>query len=315
MNDTKAPLYRNISGNYYPSPPFSEHATFSVPTPVIRQYVHHTNTNAYYCRLPNLNDSQQQQQFPHCRTQATAPVDTVQLKYGCETYFGFIKDRQDAILIVEACVQGQLKCMPVYKYTNFNFRSGSIVVITQKSYGITSSIRWRDGRHWTTSKLNEGFLLYRETAPLQKGFSSPQFPIEKFPLFTAGSLKSNTKLIPDGMAKRTISLTGSDGNWYRDSHYNTRQQRKSILKTPTEIPEFAVFGKQMRFSGKEIMKVAALTEASQPSLQFQSSSGCSCGGIKRLESLLRCDVWDHDVWFKQPLHLSPINRTQNENIN
>ncbi|KAJ3114304.1 hypothetical protein HK100_001705 [Physocladia obscura] len=307
MNDTKASLCRSFPGIYYPSPPFSEPITFSVFTPSMQQYLHHTDTNTHHRELPT----------------------PAQPEHGCETYFGFIKDRHDAMLVVEACVQGRLKCIPVYKYTNFNFRSGSIVVISQKAYSITSSIRWRDGRHWTISRLNEGFLLYRETESLPKGFSSPRFPIEAFSYFAAGTLKPNTQLIPDGMAKRTISLTGSDGNWYRvisyfyasdvESHYKTMPQRQSFLKTPSEIPELAVFGREMRAedlsSFREIVTATTMAKVSRPPLQFKSTSGCSCGGIKRLGSVLQSDLRDREAWFEQPMHLTPINKTQREEIN
>ncbi|KAJ3098284.1 hypothetical protein HK100_005134 [Physocladia obscura] len=279
-----------------------------------------------------------------------------ELDYSFETFFGFIKDKNDAMLIVEACVHGRLKCIPPYKYSNLNFRSGSIVVITQKSYD-TSSIRWRDGGNWTTSKLNDGFLLYRETEPIPEGFSFPQFQIEAVPLFAAGSLKANTQLIPDGMAKRTISLTGSDGNRYRvisyfypidvESHYICAQiqQRQSFLKTPAEIPEFAVFGRQLsqstvwerENSNGSVGEVNATVthipistttteeELSQSIIPHQqneysrlhSNSACKCGAIQRLGNAMRYDLLDCDAWFRQPVYLARIRRipTQNEEDN
>ncbi|KAJ3132165.1 hypothetical protein HK100_005597 [Physocladia obscura] len=215
--------------------------------------------------------------------------------------------------------------------------------------------RDENGGNWTTSKLNEGFLLYRETEPLPEEFSSPQFPIETVPLFTAGSLKANTQLIPDGMAKRTISLTGSDGNRYRvisyfyptdvESHYDNNrnegqlQKRKSFLKTPTEIPEFAVFGRHIPQSQdhereysigedditvlpismttvvtKQVSKIVIPQQHNEP-IRLQSKSACLCGGIERLANALRYDLSDCETRFRYPVYLASIKIVEREEDN
>ncbi|ORY53887.1 hypothetical protein BCR33DRAFT_711224 [Rhizoclosmatium globosum] len=137
-----------------------------------------------------------------------------------ETFFGFIKDPLDATLLVEACVQGLLK--PVTTITGStcsNIRSGTTIVFLESSAD-NSRLRFRDGRSWTSSKLSNGFLLYRETesdkVPVDKRNLERR---EKSTLFSSSNVRNGTRLVVNGLAKRTISLTGSDGNRYRVINY------------------------------------------------------------------------------------------------
>ncbi|KAJ3098285.1 hypothetical protein HK100_005135, partial [Physocladia obscura] len=124
MNGTEAPLFRPFTHVYCPSPQLSEPMMSSALTQSMQQYPRYRDMNTHLSLFPELNDRQQQQQLLWYRIQTT-PAVRAQCEYGCETYFGFIKDRHDALLVVEACVQGRLRCIPVYQYTNYNFRSGS----------------------------------------------------------------------------------------------------------------------------------------------------------------------------------------------
>ncbi|KAJ3093823.1 hypothetical protein HK100_006400 [Physocladia obscura] len=348
---------RSVGNQYFPtpqpstiSPRFTE-STF-IESQISAQYFNKPQKQ-HYSNYPAYQHNQYQPPYYHYyhnhhqQQQHQLQNRILEPDYSFETYFGFVKDKYDAMLIIEACVHGRLKCIPPYKYANLNYRSGSIVVITQKSYD-TSSIRWRDGGNWTTSKLNDGFLLYRETESLPDGFSIPLFPIETVPLFAAGSLKANTQLIPGGMAKRTISLMGSDGNRYRvisyfypndvESHYTSEhtRQRQSFLKTPTEIPEFAVFRRHLPSTELErensngsvgegdttVSRILNVTTETKEELshivipqQQQCNSACSCGGIKKFVNVLRYDLWDREGWFKQPLYLARINRKLSDEAN
>ncbi|KAJ3114303.1 hypothetical protein HK100_001704 [Physocladia obscura] len=356
---------RSVENQYFPtpqpsiiSPLFAESAFTESQMPAQNAPYFNKPQQQHYSSHPAYQHHQYQpqyyhQQYHYHQQQLQLQHTVSEPDYSFETFFGFVKDKNDAMLIIEACVHGRLKCIPPYKYANLNFRSGSIVVITQKSYD-TSSIRWRDGGNWTTSKLNDGFLLYRETEPLPEGFLSPYFPIETVPLFTAGSLKANTQLIPGGMAKRTISLVGSDGNRYRvisyfyptdvENHYNSGQmhQGRSFLKTPTEIPELAVFTGHLQSAdpGSEnsdgsvskgdttVPQIVAKTteteevlhivipqqhnENTQGPIKLQANRTCSCGGIERIENVLRYDLWNCETWFNQPLYLARIKGKQNE---
>ncbi|KAJ3095344.1 hypothetical protein HK100_005852, partial [Physocladia obscura] len=68
--------------------------------------------------VPSISNSDQDQRHVSCRTKQPQQQD-----YSFETFFGFIKDKTDAIIIVEACVSGMLSCIPPNKFGNLCFRS------------------------------------------------------------------------------------------------------------------------------------------------------------------------------------------------
>ncbi|KAJ3281773.1 hypothetical protein HDU79_010509 [Rhizoclosmatium sp. JEL0117] len=175
-----------------------------------------------------------------------------------ETFFGFIKDPLDATLLVEACVQGLLK--PVTTITGStcsNIRSGTTIVFLESSAD-NSRLRFRDGRSWTSSKLSNGFLLYRET-------ESDKVPVDKrnlqrrdkSTLFSSSNVRNGTRLVVNGLAKRTISLTGSDGNRYRVINYffvaHVHHYYSAVLgykvsgplRTPSELPGYIEIKEQV----------------------------------------------------------------------
>ncbi|KAJ3376422.1 hypothetical protein HDU80_004068, partial [Chytriomyces hyalinus] len=77
-------------------------------------------------------------------------------KRSFETFYGFIKERNDAVALVEACVAGVLKPLKMVP-ADAKLRSGSVLVFAESS-GIT---RWRDGENWSPSRIHGSFLLYR----------------------------------------------------------------------------------------------------------------------------------------------------------
>ncbi|KAJ3073824.1 hypothetical protein HDU98_000566 [Podochytrium sp. JEL0797] len=165
----------------------------------------------------------------------------------------WIRDRADAILVVEATIRGQLQSVLPYMHSSCQIRSGSVVVFTQKS-SEAHSIRWRDGGNWTTSKLSESFLLYREAEPI----GSPYRGRETCSLYPAGTLRPGTQLVPDGMCKRTITLTGSDGLRYRVisyfrpidvEHHFFSTSTRGFLMTPSLLPEFETLRVALQLTG------------------------------------------------------------------
>ncbi|KAI8829354.1 gluconate transport inducer 1/Pac2 [Chytriomyces cf. hyalinus JEL632] len=77
-------------------------------------------------------------------------------KRSFETFYGFIKERSDAVALVEACVAGALKPLKMVP-ADAKLRSGSVLVFAESS-GMT---RWRDGENWSPSRIHGSFLLYR----------------------------------------------------------------------------------------------------------------------------------------------------------
>ncbi|KAJ3087785.1 hypothetical protein HK100_008236 [Physocladia obscura] len=266
---------------------------------------------------------------------------------GCcdiETFFGFIKNKEDAMLIVEACVNGQLQATPRCQHNKLKYRSGSVVVYSQ-NLSDKNSIRWRDGGSWSTSKLSEGFLLYREVEAF--GVSRR---MEKCALFKAGSVKPDCQLVPDGLAKRTICVTGSDGNRYRVISYfyplevegYFKQTKRVVLQRPSQLPEFrhlkvslnvSAAKAESNYSSKspdspeqisspifvpaEIPAVITTNSTTQEGIPQQRNSSltnliigteldqCSCGGLTPF-NMLFVNTFDRNWMNQQPVYLAPI---------
>ncbi|KAJ3064616.1 hypothetical protein HDU99_004412, partial [Rhizoclosmatium hyalinum] len=169
-----------------------------------------------------------------------------------ETFFGFIKEPMDALLIVEACIKGILVSIdkvPSESSEVFPIRSGSIVVFEE------SSKRWRDGRKWSPSRVHGPEVELTKRAPEPRK-SKPTHILDTRipglePTYSFKTLKQNTRLVPDGLTKRTITLKGSDGIRHRVISYYARDDvinmyaphvetsRNDGLKfrTPSETPQ------------------------------------------------------------------------------
>ena len=78
-----------------------------------------------------------------------------------ETYYGYIKDKSDAVLIIEACRRGYLPLVRerLNDFQRESIRCGSVYVFHETSSGIK---RWTDGLVWTPSRNLLGFIHYRE---------------------------------------------------------------------------------------------------------------------------------------------------------
>ncbi|KAI9330860.1 Gti1/Pac2 family-domain-containing protein [Obelidium mucronatum] len=235
-----------------------------------------------------------------------------------ETFYGFVQDKCDAYILVEACVQGLLD--PIINLplivSGLSIRSGSVIIFPERKDQVQQS-RWRDGGQWSASRISGAFLLYREIESIGKGISKHQRhgqeagsmfgtklrPNTRFPngltlnrpdtnertdseMFSTTSLRQNTRLINNGMAKRTISLTGSDGNRYRvisyfypsDVEHLYKKQdpiggrTPETLNTPSQMPEFEHLLHQFSKSGSRRRVLApqrpvATQEASSSQIQ------------------------------------------------
>ncbi|KAI8612070.1 Gti1/Pac2 family-domain-containing protein, partial [Chytriomyces sp. MP71] len=197
-----------------------------------------------------------------------------------ETFFGHIKTVQDAECVVEACLAGLLpiiRTVPVI-LSGLAVRSGTIIVFPE----ITSSTqltRWRDGGRWSASRICGHFLLYREIEKPAKGgvhqgqgsllpknpysrATSGSQRAERNTLFTTLSLRKNTTLVPNGLAKTTITITGSDGQKYRVINYFYPEEvehlypeqksggfpRQGTMKRPSDFPDLAAIHQARRYS-------------------------------------------------------------------
>ncbi|ORY38220.1 hypothetical protein BCR33DRAFT_720924 [Rhizoclosmatium globosum] len=103
--------------------------------------------------------------------------------YSHETFFGYIKNPSDALVIIECCIQRHLKPFdrPPSDMLHLPIRSGSVIVLSDSANGVK---RWRPVRAYGP------FLLYKYTK---------------------------------WVTKRTLTLFGSDGNRHRVISYYNQQ--------------------------------------------------------------------------------------------
>ncbi|CAO3647584.1 unnamed protein product [Mucor fragilis] len=78
-----------------------------------------------------------------------------------ETYIGYIKTPQDALLIFEACRRGTLNRVQrrLTSKERLSIHSGSVFAWDENEAGMR---RWTDGRTWSPSRVLGSFLTYKE---------------------------------------------------------------------------------------------------------------------------------------------------------
>uniref|UniRef100_A0A1D1Z7P7 cAMP-independent regulatory protein pac2 n=1 Tax=Anthurium amnicola TaxID=1678845 RepID=A0A1D1Z7P7_9ARAE len=87
-----------------------------------------------------------------------------------ETYYGYVKTPQDAILLFEACRIGFLSRIQrrLSEKERSSIRSGSVFVWDEREAGMR---RWTDGKSWSASRVSGSFLTYRELESKRKSNS------------------------------------------------------------------------------------------------------------------------------------------------
>src|SRR5436305_2188385 len=85
-----------------------------------------------------------------------------------ETYYGYVKSPQDAILLFEACRMGFLSRIQrrLSEKERASIRSGSVFVWDEREAGMR---RWTDGKSWSASRVSGSFLTYREMEGKRSG--------------------------------------------------------------------------------------------------------------------------------------------------
>ncbi|TPX68835.1 hypothetical protein CcCBS67573_g07029 [Chytriomyces confervae] len=153
-----------------------------------------------------------------------------------ETFRGYVKDTADAHALIEACIAGILRPLNTApeSLSHLRIRSGTCLVFgddqSKHADGKGHTARWRDGGRWSRSRLQGPFLLYREVestkncAPAEDTYSKFLLTVasteaEQCTRFRNTVLRPQTRFVPNGLAKRTITLTGSNGLRYRVISY------------------------------------------------------------------------------------------------
>ncbi|KAJ3265696.1 hypothetical protein HDU77_004226 [Chytriomyces hyalinus] len=198
-------------------------------------------------------------------------------KRSFETFYGFIKERNDAVALVEACVAGVLKPLKMVP-ADAKLRSGSVLVFAESS-GIT---RWRDGENWSPSRIHGSFLLYREVQPktMDKVPFLAQYQKSRF---GTTSFRPKTQPVQHGFAKRTVSIVGSDGNRYRvisyffpkDVTHLCGQDDESCLAESVPVAAAFTADRRCAIPGVNLKTPSEDVELARFSSSSSSSSSCA----------------------------------------
>ncbi|KAI8367261.1 Gti1/Pac2 family-domain-containing protein [Blakeslea trispora] len=148
-----------------------------------------------------------------------------------ETYFGYVKTAQDALIVFEACRKSQLVRVQrrLSSKERLQIRSGSVFAWDEREAGMR---RWTDGRTWSPSRVLGSFLTYREldTKRRPRRLSNPSFSKAS----PACSYKQ------DGLIKQSFSIcTANNQKLHLISYYSKSDVLNGRLKQPTQDPAFS----------------------------------------------------------------------------
>ncbi|RXW12507.1 hypothetical protein EST38_g13345 [Candolleomyces aberdarensis] len=174
---------------------------------------------------------------------------------------GWIETTGDALLILEAARRGLIPRVTrrLVDAERKMITSGSVFVFDEDESGIK---RWTDGLFWSPSRILGNFLLYRETdkrgnrnARAEPDDSDALRPdgtlsrpktevtgvgIDKHRERTLlGSLTNSYKFKPDGLMKKTFSLTIGGVAQHLISYYKIEDVENGRLRSPSSLPELA----------------------------------------------------------------------------
>ncbi|KAJ3506437.1 hypothetical protein NM208_g16075 [Fusarium decemcellulare] len=186
------------------------------------------------------------------------------------TFEGHIASTIDALVLFEACLSGSLNHVPRRPHDRERqelIRSGNVFIYEEHASGIK---RWTDGVSWSPSRILGNFLIYRElekpfppgekkralkkSKKMQHGISKPEssrpsngmpFPSSIDPNANGkdaeraliGSLIDSYPFKPEGLVKKTISITFQGVPHHLVSYYSVDDVMSGRLATPTKHPQ------------------------------------------------------------------------------
>ena len=189
------------------------------------------------------------------------------------TYTGHVSTTHDALILFEACLIGHLNHVPRRPHDrerNSLIRSGCVFIYEENASGIK---RWTDGVTWSPSRILGNFLVYREldkpfppgekkrakkktarqparpgepyprpdssadsyspTAPHPAGFANTQTPNDAERQLI-GSLIDSYGFKPNGLVKKTMSVTVQGVTHHLVSYYNMDDVKNGLLEQPSQ---------------------------------------------------------------------------------
>ncbi|KAJ6589430.1 Gti1/Pac2 family-domain-containing protein [Mycena capillaripes] len=184
---------------------------------------------------------------------------------------GWIETTGDALLILEAARRGIIPRVTrrLVDAERRMITSGSVFVFDEDESGIK---RWTDGFYWSPSRILGNFLLYRETdkkgaghgrrkgtnantveedgdaesggggagESLSRPRNEMKHNVDRHRERTLmGSLTNNYKFKPDGLMKKTFSLSIAGVAQHLISYYKVSDVESGRLRAPSSLPELA----------------------------------------------------------------------------
>ncbi|KAI9005508.1 Gti1/Pac2 family-domain-containing protein [Phycomyces nitens] len=150
-----------------------------------------------------------------------------------ESFIGYIKSPQDALIIFEACRRGQLNRVQrrLSSKERVHISSGSVFAWDEREAGMR---RWTDGRTWSPSRVLGSFLTYRELDTKRRPRLSSSSSTSSLPISKASSACSYKT---DGLIKQSFSIcTATNQKLHLISYYSKSDIIASRLKRPSADP-------------------------------------------------------------------------------
>lgn len=144
-----------------------------------------------------------------------------------ESFIGYIKTPQDALVIFEACRRGALNRVQrrLTSKERMDIHSGSVFAWDEKEAGMR---RWTDGRTWSPSRVLGSFLTYRELDTKRR---------PRRPLVNTGVKQAAFSYKHNGLIKQSFSIcTASNQKIHLISYYAKSDVMSGKLKRPTSDP-------------------------------------------------------------------------------
>ncbi|KAJ3228345.1 hypothetical protein HDU78_009801 [Chytriomyces hyalinus] len=231
-----------------------------------------------------------------------------------ETFYGFIKDAMDALLVIEACLKGLLSPFKSGSDASgqFAIRSGTVIVFAESS---SQMKRWRDGERWSPSRAHGPFLLYGEVESVRTTTDARDAPTPFAvipgldPSFSTKTLKSGMRLVQNGLTKKTITLIGSDRQRHRVISYYNRNDALHLY--PDAMPETpsAFFGEGPSNGHDLSVQQDSFKNLTTPSLTPSLKSIMDAGDIDFKQLLAQSITSDNFGRPKQPVAASSTSKT------
>ena len=233
------------------------------------------------------------------------------------TWVGHVNTTRDALILFEACLQGQLNHVPRRPHDRERsqlIRSGFVFIFEENASGIK---RWTDGVPWSPSRILGNFLVYRE---LMKPFppgekkratkrskamskytkSGEPYPRQQStdslpPSPTMGKLEGGAdnneeraligSLIDsygfkeDGLVKKTISVNLHGIQHHLVSYYRVEDVKKGTLQSPSTDPKLFGIEPRVELIANQSFKspLDALEDTLQDQMNALQQSGYGFG--------------------------------------